>query len=63
MTEKKQTIITSWPQIKDDLGIFLSDTDAWMITQLRDAYKTKDWEAVKTLLEIMDFVHNISHSH
>jgi len=63
LTEKKQTIITSWPQIKDDLGIFLSDTDAWMITQLRDAYKTKDWEAVKTLLEIMDFVHNISHSH
>jgi len=51
------------PNIKDDLGSFLSDTDAWVITQLRDAYKTKDWDAVNTLLEIMDFVHNLSHSH
>lgn len=63
MTGNKQTIVTSWPQIKDDLGTFLSDTDAWVITQLRDACKTKDWDAVNTLLEIMDFVHNLSHSH
>ena len=63
LTGEKRTIITSWPNIKDDLGSFLSDTDAWVITQLRDAYKTKDWDAVNTLLEIMDFVHNLSHSH
>jgi hypothetical protein len=63
LSVNKHNIIDSWPQLKDDLGTFLSDTDAWMITQLRDAYKTKDWEAVKTLLEIMDFLHNLSHSH
>ena len=63
MSETKHTIINSWPQLQDDLGSFLSDTDAWVITQLRKAYKTKDWDAVGKLLEIMEFVHNLSHSH
>ena len=63
MSVDKQNIIDSWPQLKDDLGTFLSDTDEWVITQLRSAYETRDWEAVSTLLEIMDFVHNLSHSH
>ena len=63
MSEYNHTMIDSWPYLKDDLGTFLTDTDAWVITQLRSAYETKDWEAVSTLLEIMDFVHNLSHSH
>jgi len=63
LSENIHTIINSWPHIKDDLGAFLSDTDAWVITQLRSAYEAKNWEAVSTLLEIMDFVHNLSHSH
>lgn len=63
LSDNKHTIINSWPQLKDDLGNFLSDTDAWVITRLREAYKSKDWDAVGRLLEIMDFVHNLSHSH
>jgi len=63
LSENIHTIINSWPYLKDDLGEFLSDTDAWVITQLRNAYETKDWDAVGKLLEIMDFVHNLSHSH
>ena len=63
MSDNKHTIINSWPQLQDDLGAFLSDTDAWVITQLQKAYKTKDWDAVGKLLEIMEFVHNLSHSH
>lgn len=59
----KRNLIDSWPQLKDDLGTFLSDTDAWVITQLRSAYQAKDWETVSTLLEIMEFVHSLSHSH
>lgn len=63
MSDNKHTIISSWPHLKDDLGTFLSDTDAWVIVQLTRAYETKDWDAVGKLLEIMDFVHNLSHSH
>jgi hypothetical protein len=63
LAKNKHTIIDSWPQLRDDLSIFLSDTDAWVITQLRSAYETKDWDAVSKLLEIMDFVHSMSHSH
>ena len=63
MSENIHTIINSWPRLKDDLGAFLSDTDAWVIVQLRSAYETKDWDEVRKLLEIMDFVHNLSHSH
>jgi len=63
LSADKHSIIDSWPQLKDDLSIFLSDTDAWVIAKLTSAYKTKDWEAVGTLLEIMDFVHNLSHGH
>ena len=63
MSENIHTIINSWPYLQDDLGAFLSDTDAWVITHLRNAYETKNWDAVGKLLEIMDFVHNLSHSH
>lgn len=63
MSENKPSIINNWPYLKDDLGMFLSDTDAWVISKLRSAYETKDWDAVGKLLEIMDFVHNLSHAH
>ena len=63
MSENKRTIIDSWPSLKDEMEIFLSDTDAWVINQLSSAYDTKDWNAVGKLLEIMIFVHNLSHSH
>ncbi len=59
----KQTILETWPQLKDDLAGFLTDTDAWVIAELKKARDTKDWDAVGKLLEVMDFVHNMSHSH
>ena len=63
MSDNKRTIIDSWSSLKGDLETFLTDTDAWVIDQLTDAYHTKDWNAVSKLLEIMNFVHNLSHSH
>ena len=63
MSQNKSGILNLWPELKDDLGSFLSDTDAWVINELKKAHAAKDWEAVARLLEIMDFVHNLSHSH
>ena len=61
--ETKSTILESWPAIKDDLREFLSDTDAWMIDEIKKAYEDKDWGRVLKVIDIMDTVHNLSHSH
>jgi len=63
MTETKSTILESWPAIKEDLRDFLSDTDAWIISEIKKAYEYKDWEMVLKLIDVMDTVHNLSHSH
>jgi len=63
MSPEKTTILESWPALKDDLGSFLSDTDAWIISELKKFYTTKDWNAVSKLIEVMEFVHNMHHSH
>ena len=63
MSPEKTTILESWPALKDDLGSFLSDTDAWVISELKKFYTTKDWNAVSKLIEVMEFVHNMHHSH
>ncbi len=63
MTETKHTILESWPGLKDDLEKFLSDTDAWIISELKEAHADKNWQKVSDVTEIMELVHNISHSH
>ena len=63
MSEMKYTIIESWPRLKEDLVSFLSDTDAWIIAELKDALQTENWEKVRKVLDVMESVHNLSHSH
>jgi hypothetical protein len=63
MSNSKYTILESWPMLKEDLISFLSDTDAWVITELRKAYEVKDWGRISNVIDVMDSIHNLSHSH
>ncbi len=49
--------------LKEDLVSFLSDTDAWVVDELRRASAAKDWDRISIVIDVMDTVHNISHSH
>jgi hypothetical protein len=49
--------------LKEDLISFLSDTDAWIITELKKARKTKDWGRIGKVIDVMESVHDLSHSH
>lgn len=63
MARPKRTILESWPTLKEDLGSFLSDTDAWIISELKKAHEANNWEAVLSVIDIMELVHNMAHSH
>ena len=63
MSQAKYTILESWPELKDDLESFLSDTDAWIISELKKALQTHDWAKIGKVIEVMDLVHNMSHGH
>jgi len=63
MAKAKSTILESWPALKNDLINFLTDTDEWIMMELRKAYDTKDWERVSKVIDVMESVHEISHSH
>ncbi len=63
MAKTKTTILESWPALKNDLMSFLTDTDDWMITELKNAYNAKDWVKVHKVIDVMESVHNMSHPH
>lgn len=63
MSELKYKILESWPMLKEDLESFLSDTDAWIISELKKASEAHDWESVLKVIDVMESVHNVSHSH
>ncbi len=63
MAEIKYTILKTWPALKEDLESFLSDTDAWIISELKKARTAQDWKAISKVIEIMEFLHNMNHSH
>ncbi len=63
MPQLKHTILESWPELKDDLESFLSDTDAWVIAELKQAGTAQDWPAICKVIEVMEFLHNLNHSH
>ena len=63
MSEMKYTILESWPELKEDVESFLSDTDAWIISELKKAHQVKDWKAILKVIEVMELVHNLNHSH
>ena len=62
MSNSKHTILESWPMLKEDLISFLGDTDAWAITELKKACETKDWGRIANVIDVMDSIHNLSHS-
>jgi len=63
MSDIEYTILESWPMLKEDLISFLSDTDAWVITELKKARGTKDWGKISNVIDVMDSLHNLPHSH
>jgi len=63
MSNIEYTILESWPMLKEDLMSFLSDTDAWVITELKKSCETKDWGRIAKVIDVMDSLHNLSHSH
>jgi hypothetical protein len=63
MSDDEYTILESWPMLKEDLISFLSDTDALVITELKKACQTKDWGKISNIIDVMDSIHNLSHSH
>ena len=63
MSNSKHTVLESWPMLKEDLMSFLSDTDAWIITELKKARRTKDWDRIAKVIDVMDSVQDLSHSH
>ena len=63
MSQIKYTILESWPALKEDLRGFLSDTDAWVISKLKKAQEANDWETVLNVIDVMEVVHDMSHSH
>ena len=63
MSNVEHTILASWPMLKEDLVSFLSDTDAWVIAELKKGCETKDWDRISKVIDVMDVLHNLSHSH
>ena len=63
MSEAKHTILESWPALKEDLESFLSDTDVWIISELKKAHQSSDWATILKVIDVMELVHNINHSH
>ena len=63
MSNIEYTILESWPMLKEDLISFLSDTDAWVIAELKKACETQDWDKISNVIDVMDSIHDLSHSH
>jgi hypothetical protein len=63
MSQAKHTILESWPGLKEDLGSFLSCTDTWIISTLKEAHEAKDWEKIPNIIDVMELVHDMHHSH
>jgi len=63
MSNTGYAILESWPMLKEDLISFLSDTDAWVIAELKKACETQDWGKISNVIDVMDSIHNLSHAH
>ena len=63
MTDMKCKILESWPGLQEDLKNFLSDTDVWIISELKEARADENWQRVSDVIEIMELVHSVSHAH
>ncbi len=63
MPELKRTILEHWPGLKEDLSAFLSDTDAWIISGLKQAKQEEDWQKVGKIIQVMEAVRDMGHAH
>ena len=63
MSQAKHTILESWPGLKEDLGRFFACTDSWIISALKEAHEAKDWGKILIIIDVMELVHNMHHSH
>jgi len=63
MPQADYSILDSWPGLREDLASLLSDTDVWVISELKRAHEAKDWQRVGNLIDVMEMIHNISHHH
>ncbi len=63
MSETRYTILESWPALREDLQRFLSDTDAWAISELKEAHEAKDWTKVLNVIDVMELLHSMPNSH
>ena len=59
MSDKQSTILESWPRIKDDMEMFISDRPGWLINALKKAHDSKGargWKEVETVINILQFL-------
>ena len=63
MSGRTQTMLESWPMLKENLVSFLSDTDARVVAELKKASTAKDWQRVSSVIDLMAALYNLSHSH
>ncbi len=63
MPKAQLTLLEAWPGVKEDLKAFLSDTDAWIISELEKAIRAKDWARVRKVVDVMETVHEMGHAH
>jgi hypothetical protein len=63
MNKLKDTILESWPMIKDDFESFTKDPYCWFITELEKAQTNKDWETIEKLIDIFKMVNSPSDTH
>ena len=59
MSNKKRTVLESWPILKNDLEKFISDRPRWLIDALEEARRKKGsqgWKDVETVINILQFL-------
>jgi hypothetical protein len=57
--DRPRTVLESWPVIREDFKVFMSDRPGWLIGVLEKAYKKKGnsgWRDVERVIEILQFL-------
>ena len=57
------TILGSWPMIREDFESFTKDPTCWFIGRFEKAANDKDWTAINNLIDIFKLVNSPSEPH